>query len=317
MSIYTKKQLASILHIKPSLLDVLANQPHYRPYVKTKILPNGKTKERLIDNPGEEIKSVQAIINRTLLQPAVNKLPPFIHGARPGIGITASATLHAAQPAILALDIANCFPSINSEMVYRLFRHRFGYSHKVATLLTRLTTFNNHLPQGSPTSPSLCNLILAPMSEQLFNLGQSLDLRFSQYVDDLYYSGKINNLICAKKHAINIVHHHSLHTNSKTHITTKRHSMVVAGAVINQKVSAGRPRIRQLERQIMKLHSADKFAYLNACRAIREAQKSRCPIPKYKTRIHSLQGKIANVTALNSAQGQHLKQKLTRKLASL
>ena len=45
-------------------------------------------------------------------------------------------------------------------MVYGILVEVFGYGRALASLLTKLTTLEGHLPQGTPTSSYLANLVL-------------------------------------------------------------------------------------------------------------------------------------------------------------
>ena len=56
--------------------------------------------------------------------------------------------------------------------------------------MTRLTTIDDQLPQGSPTSPSLANLVLATTVDgPLLAAATELGVRFTRYVDDITLSG--------------------------------------------------------------------------------------------------------------------------------
>lgn len=320
MSIYTTKQLAPTLRLKAPLLHDLAERGDscYRPYLKTKYRKDGTIKKRIIDNPNEEIKSVQKIINQKILKPAINSLPPYMHGARSGKNISTSAKAHVGQPALLTLDLEDCFPSITSSMVYNLFRTRFGYNKPIATLLTKLTTYQNHLPQGSPTSSSLCNLILEPLVTKLYILCTSHDINFSQFMDDFYLSGQLLNLLKIKQTVVSHITDHRFKVNqTKVHITTRAQRMKLANTIINQKVSIGRSRKHALERAILRLTKSDLTDYESKNRKVQIAQRKHRKIPKCKTKIHALKGQIANVFAINSEQGSSLQRKLTKKLNSL
>ena len=320
MSIYTTKQLASTLHLKVALLHDLAQESnsHYHPYSKKKHREDGTIKERIIDNPDKEIKSVQRIINRIILSPAIRSLPPYMHGARPGKNIRTSAKVHIGQPALLTLDLENCFPSINSGMVYNLFRARFGYSKPIATILTRLTTYQGHLPQGSPTSSSLCNLILEPLVTELYNLCTSHGINFSQFMDDFYLSGQLIALLKIKQKAMSrITDHHLKISQRKTRITTRANGMILANITINRKISIGHSKKHSLERTIMRLTKNDLADYKLKAHEVQIAQRQHRKVPKCKTKIHTLKGQIANVFAINPEQGHILHQKLNKRLNSL
>ncbi len=69
-------------------------------------------------------------------------------------------------------------------MVYKIFCKRLECSPNVSRYLTRLTTLNGSLPQGSPTSTILAALIAEPLAKRLDNFAKGHRADYSQYVDD-------------------------------------------------------------------------------------------------------------------------------------
>jgi len=59
----------------------------------------------------------------------------------------------------------------------------------VASLLTRLTTYERHLPQGAPTSSVLANIYLASVYGPILDLCSELVVTPGAFVDDLIFSG--------------------------------------------------------------------------------------------------------------------------------
>jgi hypothetical protein len=87
------------------------------------------------------------------------------------------------------MDVRQCFPSITSVHVYRVWANTLGCSPVVASLLTKLTTFDRHLPQGAPTSPALANLFIWSIDGEIRDACAQLGLEYSTWIDDLAFSG--------------------------------------------------------------------------------------------------------------------------------
>ena len=84
----------------------------------------------------------------------------FIHGYVAGRSFLTNARYHEKQNWILNIDIENFFGSIGFARVRGLFMSSFfHFNHRVATILARLTTYQDGLPQGARTSPILANII--------------------------------------------------------------------------------------------------------------------------------------------------------------
>lgn len=248
-------RLAFELHISADVLkDVAANKSvHYRPFIKSEKKRDGSTKERRIDNPDKAIRQIQKRINKVMLKPECSNLPPYMTGSIPNRSIRDNAKIHVGSEAILCVDISNCFPSIKSSTVYAVFKKKLGCSPPVAKLLTKLTTYGDRLPQGAPTSPGLCNLVLEPLAIELNELASLAGLKFTQYVDDLTFSG---NKAILKKHEaeiLKLVERHGFEVNvRKLKLLTRNTRMEITGLVVNSFVSVGRRYIRRVERDIMR-----------------------------------------------------------------
>jgi RNA-directed DNA polymerase len=163
---------------------------HYKPFHQAKKAKPYQhvisSKKRSIDNPSEELKSVQRRIVRKLL----GQTPPdFLFGAVKGKTIHDNAALHHGAQYVVKMDIKSYYPSVTNDHVYRIWRHELGCSHEVAKLLTRLTTYERHLPQGAPTSSILANIYLSSVYEPILERCSNLDLKTGAFVDDLVFSG--------------------------------------------------------------------------------------------------------------------------------
>jgi len=255
MQILSLNKLAIELKVPRKVLeDVASNKSnYYHPYIKKETKKDGSTKERRIDNPNKSIRQLQKRINKKILNPECKKLPEYMTGCIPGRSAVNNARPHKSSQAILAVDIANCFPSITTDKVYDVFRNKLNCSPPVAKVLTKLTTYGDRLPQGAPTSPSLCNLVLQDLSEKLHRLSQESGLTFTQYVDDLTFSGSLKTLSNQKPKIIRLVESYDFKVNpKKLKLSRSFERMEVTGLVVNKFLSVGRNYIRNVERDILR-----------------------------------------------------------------
>jgi transcriptional regulator with XRE-family HTH domain len=139
-NIYTVRNLARILGEKETELVEIATNANqfYRPFSMKET-----DKIRAIDNPTKELKHIQNKIYDRILKKA--SLPKEIYGGVEGRSIIDCAKVHLNKPAIVKLDIENCFPNTSSSQIQQTFIREFRYSKKVAVTLTKLTTFNGHV----------------------------------------------------------------------------------------------------------------------------------------------------------------------------
>lgn len=285
-SILSVNKLSFKIGVSRQVLETVAKNKstHYKPFVKIEVKKDGSTKERKIDNPDRAIRQIQKRINKVILQPYCNELPAYTTGSIKSRSIKDNAAPHVGKQAILAIDITNCFPSINSSSVYDVYRNVFHCSPPVAKLLTRLTTYGDRVPQGAPTSPSLCNIVLAPLSSKLNAIAEDNQLSFTQYVDDLTFSGSWKNLLKIKYDVIAEIKNKGFEINiKKLHMLSSNKRMAITGLVVNKALSVGRKYLREVQRDIIKekIPSAiikGKIAYVDS------VNKSQARKLSYKVR---------------------------------
>jgi RNA-directed DNA polymerase len=194
LDLYSFRHLEFLLGFSRVQLRDLSNHAptHYRPFYKEpKVRPFARRaiakKKRLIDNPTGVLKQVQRRINQMLLRPLL--LPEHLLGGVPGKCIRDNAYLHLGAPCIVTVDIKKFFPSITPLQIYHVWRKHLNCSPRIAALLTRLTTLRGYLPQGSPTSTLLANLVLSGVDCGIRAECDAAEIRYSSWVDDLAFSG--------------------------------------------------------------------------------------------------------------------------------
>jgi RNA-directed DNA polymerase len=109
-----------------------------------------------------------------------------VHGFIKGRSIKTNATPHLEKKYTLSLDIENFFESIPQNVVKENFE-KIGFSEKTSLWLSNITCVNGKLIQGFNTSPTIANMIVRKMDEELISLvGQ--EVIYTRYADDLYFS---------------------------------------------------------------------------------------------------------------------------------
>lgn len=182
--LHSLRGLAWQLAIPVEQLLQLASEPdeHYDPFpLKRK----GK-KPRNIDNPLGWLKSVQRVMRRRVLVPH-----PVDESARACVA-GGSPLKHArvvtGMKHVAETDLKNCYPTITNDMVFNLYRS-LGYGVRPASVLTRLSTWERHLPQGAPTSDLLANLFMRPLDDRIKAIAGERGLVYSRCMDGFVVAG--------------------------------------------------------------------------------------------------------------------------------
>ena len=181
----TIDELADITGLSSRLLFCLSMKTSK--YYKFKNIPKRNGSQRKICIPSYTL----SIIQRWILENIINKIVPsaramaFRKGGQ--FGYKVNAFYHSKTLYGLSLDIKDFFPSINSNKIYTLFSN-IGYNKLAATILTNLCTLDGKLPQGSPCSPALSNLVCISLDKRLIGFCEKRGIRFTRYADDMYFS---------------------------------------------------------------------------------------------------------------------------------
>jgi RNA-directed DNA polymerase len=141
---------------------------------------------REIRPPKKPLRVVQKRIYR-MLEGQV-RYPRWMMGGVPKRSIFLHAERHVGQQMVATLDVKSFFPSVRSDQVRSIFE-RFGISNSALDAAVRLTTLEDQLPQGSPASCFLANMVFDSIDRRLDGLCRRHKLAYSRYVDDLAISG--------------------------------------------------------------------------------------------------------------------------------
>ena len=86
-------------------------------------------------------------------------------------------------------DLQDFYPSINHKRVHKMYLS-LGYSHHFSHWLTKLTTWKKELPQGTPTSTHIANLVFLETDNRLIPFCKNNNIIYTRYVDDLTFSSQ-------------------------------------------------------------------------------------------------------------------------------
>lgn len=141
-------------------------------------------------------------------------------------------------------------------------------------LLTYLCTYNEHLPQGAPTSAYISNLVLKEFDEELGKWCCQNNISYTRYSDDMTFSGMTfsNELIPRVRKMLSKL---GLELNNKkTHLIHHSNRQIVTGIIVNEKCTLDKnykKKIRQemyyltkygIDSHCSKINCQDKLHYL-------------------------------------------------------
>lgn len=214
---------------------------------------------RLIENPSKELKEIQRQLLDQLLR--YIKIDKNVHGFVEGRGIYTNASLHTGAVCVVHLDLKDFFHSITKEKIIKELSRFVRTPNAVA----ELATFKDRLPQGSPISPVISNIVSVRMDRKLGGLAKRFSAVYTRYADDITFSSQTNkdlHKIIPKVHSF--IKGEGFELNyKKTRVMRKGCRQVVTGLVVNSKVNVPRARVRNFRAEIHQTHlSGTKDDYL-------------------------------------------------------
>ncbi|MGA2172478.1 MAG: reverse transcriptase family protein [Sedimentisphaerales bacterium] len=222
------------------------------------------------------------------------KLPPYVHGGVPGRSTITNALPHRTQPMVLGVDIEKHFPNVRPIKVYSMFVNQQQCTPNVARVLTRLTTLDGGLPQGSPTSVAVSNLVTLNLSKRLRDFAEVRHCKCTQYVDDYTFSGKAK-FASSEIKILNIIAQEGFKVNpAKTKVMKGDEEKVVAGIKVNARhLDVPRSSIKDVRAAILDLKTDIQRGY-----------------PLTDKQIRSIEGKIRYISSFNRGAGKFLHRQL-------
>lgn len=280
------KKLCSYIGFTPSKVEQIIDtiDCYYREWIENKTdkatgqfkkYKDGSLKKRTIRPSQKELKLIQARIKNKLLAPI--SLPSNVHGGIKKRSNISNAKLHQGKKYQFTTDLQNFYPSINSKRVYETFVS-LKFSTHFARYLTKLTTWKYELPQGTPTSTHIANLVFLPTDNQLIELCNKHDITYTRYVDDLTFSSATDFKFLLND-ILEIIHNNAFNINFRK--TKYEGNQTITGIrVFNNKIDAPEKIILKAKYEIeSKLPSKPNANYLNN---IRKTNKKRT---KFNTKI--------------------------------
>jgi RNA-directed DNA polymerase len=197
----TLADVAHLLGVKPGMLsNELYIKPKATLYEKFTI-PKRYGGSREIWAPNKNLKLIQHRLAGLLencskeIGSAVGHVDKesrsaIAHGFKSGRSVFTSARPHITRQRVFNVDLADFFGTINFGRVRGFFisSKHFALNPKVATVLAQIACHDNKLPQGSPCSPVISNLIGHTLDMLLVSLSKATGCTYTRYADDLTFS---------------------------------------------------------------------------------------------------------------------------------
>lgn len=231
--------------------------------------------ERTINAPNKGLKSILRSLNFVL------QCIYTPHEAATGFvadrSVVDNAKKHVGQHYVLNLDLKDFFHSFDRNWVKLGFMYEpfnlNGDKEPLAFLLACLCThpfeingeIRTVLPQGSPTSPTITNILCRKLDKRLTGFAKRFGATYTRYADDITFSSLhsvYNDLEFNKELKRIIEEDQKLAINpEKTRLQKSGYRQEATGLIVNEKVNVRRRYVKQIR---MWLYYWEKYGYEKA-----------------------------------------------------
>jgi len=192
----TLSDVAHLLGFKPKALAyIIRVSPPSTRYTEFEI-PKRSGGSRRICSPNSKLSLVQsrlaALLNECEKEIAEQRSVKrhVSHGFRKNHSILTNAEVHRRRRYVLNVDLVDFFGTIHFGRVRGFFHSSKDFELKLeaATVLAQIACHEGKLPQGSPCSPVISNLIGNILDMRLAALAKHHGCSYTRYADDLSFS---------------------------------------------------------------------------------------------------------------------------------
>jgi RNA-directed DNA polymerase len=256
-------------------LTYFSNPLLFKKRYETFYVPKKSGEPRIIHAPSQGLKTLLIIFN-TILQ-CVSEPHRLAFGFVLNKSIVDNANIHLNKNFVYNIDLKDFFHSFDRKRVKLAFTQEpFNLKNEKEPLAFLLACLCTHpiliddsikivLPQGSPTSPTLTNIMCITLDRRLNGLAKKVNAKYSRYADDITFSSNknvFNDETFQSELKRIIEENQSLKINpKKTRLQNSNYRQEVTGLVVNKKSNVKSRYIKQIR---MWIYYWEKYGYFKA-----------------------------------------------------
>lgn len=216
---------------------------------------------RTITAPVGYLKGTQKAV--AILLGMLYTAPDCVNGFTGGRSVKTNAEAHVGKNYVFNTDLRDFFPSINRAMIVSTLK-RSGVDEDVARYIATVCTITDEsdlpedvLPQGSPASPILSNMVCMRMDRNLGWLAGRYGLTYTRYADDMTFSsmhsvyGKSSPFM---KEFRDVVAKYGFTINEeKTRLQKKGDRQEVTGIIVSDRANLSRKYLKTLRAEVFRM----------------------------------------------------------------
>lgn len=233
--LHNVEDLCRLLRISSTEFHLQILHPKYNIYH----IPKKNGSKRLIEEPVLKLKKIQQPLNDFFQKHYALRKPTPVHGFTikwndVEFGIKSNAQAHIGSDYMLNLDIKDFFHAVDVFKIQSLLHQQFSHwSEDLIDKIIKITTWQQRLPMGAPTSPILSNYACLDLDEEIDQYCRAANIRFSRYADDFTFSSQKELKQSDLQYFLDILHHYGFLENPiKTKFFKPEDTKIVTGVII-------------------------------------------------------------------------------------
>ena len=239
-----KKRLANLLSTTPQELKSLVGRDNYRCFTQT---TNGKP--RLIQEPLPKLDKIHSRVASLLCR---IETIDGLHSGKKGRSNISNARAHLGLgKKVITADIKSFFPSTTRKNVFDFFYNSMRCAPDIADLLSKVLTYDDHVPTGSRISMPLAYFANKKMFDEIESAAGKCGAMITIYVDDLTFSGAMlqKNFIgrletIAKKYG------HKIHPAKTRFYAANEVKLITGAAIKGNEITPRNKHLKQLRGEL-------------------------------------------------------------------
>lgn len=290
-------------------INPIRNKKSYRTFR----IPKKSGGFREISAPKAILKSLLTYTNRILQ--AQYEAPGYVTGFVPGKSVVDNAEKHIGRNYIFNIDLQDFFPSIAKSRVWATLKlPPYKFNDNIADAIAGLCCTEividgetrRALPQGSPCSPILTNIVCRNLDRLLNKLAKKFNLTYSRYADDITFSSNHNvyqkDSEFRKELKDIIQKQHFTINNKKTRLQKKNQRQEVTGLVVSDRVNVVKDYVRDIDNL---LHIWERYGETDAYARFLNHYSPKLNLKHRKPNMPSIiQGKLHYLKMVKGADNE-------------
>lgn len=270
--IETRNDLADFLDVPRKTLTYILYIKKTDNLYTTFTIPKKNGGLREINAPYGNLKIIQTKLSKALVEyqdnvRLENKMNAnFSHAFEKNKSFITNAKNHRNKRYVLNIDLEDFFGSFHFGRVrgYFMKNKYFELSKEVSTVIAQIACYNGKLPQGSPSSPIITNMICEILDYKIYQISKKFKLNYTRYADDLTFSTNDIHFITKYDDFYNELSNIIIHSGFKINEQKKRlqfndSRQEVTGLIVNKKVNVQRNYYKETRAMAHNLYTQDEF----------------------------------------------------------